>query len=373
MQNRTDALPGKPVLNISYHVIPMDGDRVQFRKAHDVFVIKGAGLLQLVRDLFPLLTGRSTLEEIFGHLADKHSRESIIGLLHRLAQRHVVKEYVEEHQHHPGMSNSQKLYYSQFTPQPGARLTCLSNARVAVLGLGPLGVSVATSLGRSGVGAIHVSDSLPVTGDDVLLSGFSSEDMGITREKAFLDNARKALPGIQLEALPDTPFERGKYDYLVVCLEKYRPDILERINTLSLKSGTPFTWCCLDCHHGTIGPTVLPRETACFRCYTTRVRANADHPEELQAFETQLREQGNPAEFGYLPSHIQLLAGFASLEVVKDLSGLTPPLTYNAQLEINLLSMEFTLHPVLKLPRCSACGRHLSAGAPVRPFKERTI
>ena len=64
--------------------------------------------------------------------------------------------------------------------------------------------------------------------------------------------------------------------------------------------------------------------------------------------------------------------GLAALEVVKDLSGLTPPLTYNAQLEINLLNMEFALHPVLKLPRCSVCGRLLSSGAPVRPFKERT-
>ena len=371
MQSRTDDMPGKPVLNISYHVIPMDGDRVQFRKAHDVFVIKMPGLLELVRDLFPLLDGRP-LEDVIDQLQKKHSRESILGLLQRLAQRHVVKEAVEERDDLSSMSSVQKLYYSQFTPQPGARLACLGNALIAILGLGPLGVSVATSLGRSGVGALHVSDPLPVTGDDVLLSGFSSADMGTSREEAFLDKARAALPGSQWEALPGLAFERGKYDYIVVCLEKYQPDILERINTLSMESGTPYTWCCLDCHCGTVGPTVLPHETACFRCYTTRTRANADYPAELQAFEDQLREQGNPTEFGYMPSHIQILAGLASLEVVKDLSGLTPPLTYNAQLEINLLNMEFALHPVLKLPRCSVCGRLLSSGAPVRPFKERT-
>ena len=95
MQSRTDDMPGKPVLNISYHVIPMDGDRVQFRKAHDVFVIKRPGLLELVRDLFPLLDGRP-LEDVIDQLQKKHSRESILGLLQRLAQRHVVKEAVEE-------------------------------------------------------------------------------------------------------------------------------------------------------------------------------------------------------------------------------------------------------------------------------------
>jgi hypothetical protein len=67
---------------------------------------------------------------------------------------------------------------------------------------------------------------------------------------------------------------------------------------------------------------------------------------------------------------VHILAGIASLEIIKDLSGLTPPLTYNAQLEINLLSMEFALHPVLKLPRCPACTRLQTAGAPVRPFAE---
>ena len=153
MQSRTDDMPGKPVLNISYHVIPMDGDRVQFRKAHDVFVIKRPGLLELVRDLFPLLDGRP-LEDVIDQLQKKHSRESILGLLQRLAQRHVVKEAVEERDDLSSMSSVQKLYYSQFTPQPGARLACLGNALIAILGLGPLGVSVATSLGRSGVGAL---------------------------------------------------------------------------------------------------------------------------------------------------------------------------------------------------------------------------
>jgi bacteriocin biosynthesis cyclodehydratase domain-containing protein len=127
----------------------------------------------------------------------------------------------------------------------------------------------------------------------------------------------------------------------------------------------------MDGHCATVGPTVLPRETACFHCYTTRVKANTDHPEALQAYEDHLMTHGNNAVFGYLPPHIQTLAGLAALDVIKDLSGLTPPLTYNAQLEMNLLNMEFELHPVLRLPRCPSCSRLVTSGAVVRPFMER--
>lgn len=76
MQSRTDDMPGKPVLNISYHVIPMDGDRVQFRKAHDVFVIKRPGLLELVRDLFPLLDGARWKTSLTNCRKNIHGRAS---------------------------------------------------------------------------------------------------------------------------------------------------------------------------------------------------------------------------------------------------------------------------------------------------------
>jgi thiazole/oxazole-forming peptide maturase SagC family component len=373
MKNKTHALPQRPHLSISYHIIPMDNDRVQFRNGHDVFVIKGPGLLELIHALMPLLTGQFTMDEVIQRLEKHHARENILGVLHRLVQRRVVKETIEASVPHTGCANVQNIFYSHFTQTPQRHLAALSQSRVTIVGLGPLGASLCDALARSGIGSIEVADDAPVTQDDVTLGGFPPKALGTPRAVAFVTAISARYPNTTWTAAPDlaaTSAPQDPSDYIAVCLETYRPDILKQINAFSLACGTPYTWCSLDCQHGSVGPTVLPQETACFECYSTRVKANADHPDELSAYEDQLSRHGNPTTYGFLPPHVHILAGIASLEIIKDLSGLTPPLTYNAQLEINLLSMEFALHPVLKLPRCPACTRLQTAGAPVRPFAE---
>ena len=66
-----------------------------------------------------------------------------------------------------------------------------------------------------------------------------------------------------------------------------------------------------------------------------------------------------------------MLAGFTATEIIKDISGLTPPTTYGAQISFDMLTTEFDLHPVLKLPRCPVCSRLKDHGAMIRPFLER--
>lgn len=376
MQAKTSKLPQRPIVNTSYHIVGMDGDRVQFRNGQDLFVIKGPDLMALVNDLMPLLTGKNTLEKVIGQLTDRYPEKSILTILTRLVQRRVVRENIEEEIDCLSFLTSQKAYFSQFSQAPSPNLTALAKSHVTVLGLGPIGVSVAKILAQSGIGHISVSDPETIQAEDTVSAGYTTESIGTSREESFVESARKTFPNTRWEVMnisQDFSEPLDLPNYIAVCHEKYRPDILEHVNKYCLSSDIPYTWCCLDALYGTIGPTVLPHETACFDCYTTRLNANADYPDELQAYEKQLRAHGNPTTFGYLQPHTQILAGFTSLEVLKDISGLTPPITYNAQLEINLLTMEFALHPVLKLPRCPTCSRLLTSGAPVRPFAEQAV
>lgn len=377
MNNEMENLPEHPRIRVSYHVIPMDEERIQFRNGPDAFIVKGQRLPALVRDLLPLLNGALASTEILERLSPDHSPQSVARLIRSLVQRRVVEENAQRPCHPHGIAGVQETYFRQFTKDPGCHLSALSRASILVVGLGPLGLCLADILARSGVGEICGTDDGRVEDDDIRLSdGYGNGDRGALKADAFARSAGKRFPDTRWTS-DSSPLESGVLDraadYLVVCLEKYRPDILSQVNDHSLRSGIPFVWCCMDGHCATVGPTVLPRETACFQCYTTRVKANADHPEALQAYEDHLVNHGNTAVFGYLPPHIQTLAGLAALEVVKDLSGLTPPLTYNAQLEMNLLNMEFELHPVLRLPRCPSCSRLADSGAVVRPFMERVI
>jgi bacteriocin biosynthesis cyclodehydratase domain-containing protein len=94
-----------------------------------------------------------------------------------------------------------------------------------------------------------------------------------------------------------------------------------------------------------MGPLVEPRVTACYACCRTRREAaHFGWKAETGAEEVGV---GLPFAVG-----LDLLA----LEVLKILSGAATPMTWNRLWRLDLASGVATLHPVLKLPRCPACG-----------------
>lgn len=378
-------VPKQPKIRISYHIIPMSDDRVQLRSGSDAFIMRGKSVHDLLNELFPLLTGEHQVESIIEKLSDKYPRESIIQFIHKLTQRRVLEDASLE----PTLSvnketlelyQAQLSYFSHFSENSYDPQARLHRARVGIFGLGPLGVRVARSLSSSGVGTIIGIDAGNVTQTDINQEHFyRPADQGQPRGKVFPECGQRYQPMTSWEGIDNRLKDQDDFardlkglDYLVVCLESFQPWLYEQINQACLELNLIWTWCTLDGHEGMVGPTVIPWETACWKCYDLRVKANMDHYEEYMAYEDHLYKQKiNQAQFGYLLPSIDFLAGLSALEVVKDLSGLTPPLTYGTQLAVNLLTTQFELHPVLKVPRCPACGRLEREGAIVRPFLEQ--
>lgn len=106
-----------------------------------------------------------------------------------------------------------------------------------------------------------------------------------------------------------------------------------------------------------VGPTVVPGDTACWKCYEHRVKGVQDHYVEFTAFQQFLREnpEVDPVS-SRLPALGQTLAGMAAFETVRILTNLLPPLTYGAMITLNCMTMSLDVHDVLKLPRCPVCG-----------------
>lgn len=353
----------------------MDGDRVLLTSGHDSFVLKGKNIEPLLNGIFAALLETSHTGSVIARLGAVYPEDAITGILAKLLNRRVLHPSLDAAFSEDAHNEKFTRYFYNFTHAPEKCFNKLRSARVALFGAGPLGGHVALALAGSGLGEISVCDRECLGEDEAAISPlYAGNASGKEKGASFVEYASRALPRTKWTAMADDALDAQHhtgFDYFIACAEKYDPQLFEKINILAVQTGKPFLWACLDGTKALVGPTVLPHETACFRCYETRVMSNADHPEELSALTDFLKQHGNSADFGYLLPHILTVSGIASLEVIKDLSYLTPPVTYNAQLEINLLTMEYELHPVLKVPRCPVCSRLVASGPPVRPFMEK--
>ena len=141
-------------------------------------------------------------------------------------------------------------------------------------------------------------------------------------------------------------------DVAVLCDDGFNADRYRRLNRLCLDR--EITWTSFR-DLGTrfeVGPTVIPFETGCWRCYELRRVSNDDAYELWAETATALSAQGR--SLGALPSAPgpSLLA----VEILKLLTGFSRPITRGTLFSFDLLRFEARLHPVLKIPRCAACG-----------------
>ena len=206
----------------------------------------------------------------------------------------------------------------------------LSRARVARVGLGAAGSRLEEELAACGVGSLVRVDA-----------GELSAGAG-------------AWPG-----------ELAQADIVVLCEDRFDPETYRRVNEACLERRTIWTSFRDLGSRFEIGPTVIPYESACWRCYALR-RASNDDDHELWT-ETASALAADGRSLGSLNARPgpSLLA----VEVVKLLTGFSRPISRGALLSFDLLRFEARVHPVLKIPRCAACGAAARGQAPWRIWR----
>jgi bacteriocin biosynthesis cyclodehydratase domain-containing protein len=141
-------------------------------------------------------------------------------------------------------------------------------------------------------------------------------------------------------------------DLIVLCDDGFDPDCFDSVNRYCLEQR--LTWTSYR-DLGTryeIGPLVVPFETACFACLEQRRRGNVPSYDERLTMRRALSAAGG--SLGRL--NLTLGGDVLALEVIKVLTRFGRPMTYGAVYSFDVASLEGVLHPVLKLPRCRACG-----------------
>jgi bacteriocin biosynthesis cyclodehydratase domain-containing protein len=198
---------------------------------------------------------------------------------------------------------------------------------VTVIGAGPLGARIASSLASHPVGRIEL----------------------LAERAPGVDAIRSAVDGTALT---------------VVALERTDLRLAHLVNRVCLELRRPWLHAGMDGNRGLIGPLFVPPYTACFNDYWTLVAATTPSPAMANAY----RRRTSSREDNDLPSgppvFADIVAGHAVLAVLHFLLRDTS-FAVGRQVVVDFDSLRIDVEDVLKLPRCPVCGTDRPSRRPV--------
>ncbi|WHZ23394.1 MAG: hypothetical protein OJF47_002506 [Nitrospira sp.] len=140
-----------------------------------------------------------------------------------------------------------------------------------------------------------------------------------------------------------------KFDCLVATSDFGGSEEMRQWNRLCIERNQPFLPVVLKDLVGYIGPLVIPGETACYECLTTRLNSNQDGCSS----EGMIPEE--QSVLGFHPSMASMLGDLAAFEIMKVFGEALPNRKVGTLIEVKLLVPELKTRKILKIPRCSAC------------------
>jgi bacteriocin biosynthesis cyclodehydratase domain-containing protein len=173
----------------------------------------------------------------------------------------------------------------------------------------------------------------------------------VVGEGAVADHAIATLAdsGVAVTSICGSQFQAGAARgawCVVAALDAPGPAVLDRVNQASLEQGWPWIPAVIESGAAVIGPAVIPRQTACYRCYELRRLANAG-PSGQRA----------PMDDAAAPAPLAACAGsFLALEAVRLISRLAAPQSAGRTIVLDFFAPMIATHRVLRLPNCPACG-----------------
>jgi bacteriocin biosynthesis cyclodehydratase domain-containing protein len=283
--------------------VPMDAENLLV-KGPVLFARYGGEAVPVLRAMLPLLDGTRTPEEIAAQIGQ--GAQDVRDVLEGLAADKVVEDAAEDEPlRAPAPRLAPQLQaWSHLTGSPGKAQNRVAAARVHLSGTGTVADEVARILRAAGVG----------------------------------------------EASLDVPLAEATH--AILALDAPDPQAFLAMNDRCLAARVPWTGVFLDNLEAIIGPTVLPGQSACWRCYDLRVKGAHPNLERLLRYEAAPKPALAPLA---LPSFAPLAGASAAQAVLLALAGAGAPPLAGYALRVELLEMRAQRHRVLRIPRCPAC------------------
>jgi bacteriocin biosynthesis cyclodehydratase domain-containing protein len=301
------SLPPRPALKPWYRLLP-DDDRLLLQYGETVVSFQGGAVRRLLPALLPLLDGTRSVDEIVQILGPR-VRRAVEQALELLERHGLLTEAVEEAPVESERRSAEFLAANDPAGRsPAALLAAIRAAHVLVAGTGSLALEVASSLRRSGVGAL---EQLPL--------GVSGRDL-----RSF-DLAVAAPAGEELPGLPDW-------------------------NRAALTAGLEWLQVLpFDGLLAAIGPLYVPRETGCYECFRIRRASNVECGRDFLAL------QDVAVQLPASASVEQTVAGLAATMTLRWLvqrDQFLPGTWYALELSPQ---PALGTHVLYRIPRCPAC------------------
>jgi len=364
-------LPARPRISEWYRILPMPSGEVRLDSATRSFAFRAPDP-EGIRRVLAALDGTRTVDQIRRELAGP-DLSLLEPLLQSLNEHFLLREGTCDAE---VLSETERRwwqpqidFFSNFSTAANPGLadwpevkstgyhyqSCLRNATVGIFGCGRLGSQVARDLSVLGIGRVLCVDDEVVSHEAATADAwYDHRHVGQPRATAVAQLVANTAPLCSAEAIQSHDFvgPLRRCDVAVLAQDAFRPSEYESFNEASLSLGLPWTSCRVTATELQLGPTVVPRQTACWTCFDVRRRSNLTEHEEAVLVERAWGDVGMPPTLAVLPG-----LSFLALDLAKLLTGFAPVATLGSLLSVSLLSSGTCAHPVLRLPRCRSCGR----------------
>lgn len=212
-------------------------------------------------------------------------------------------------------------------------LKTLKSTEVLVMSSGEIGPLIVEMLASAGVGNVFVNHRR----DD----GTSGTFDGATTVQAWDESEPQINDRVE------------EVDLCISATMQPCPGASTLVNKLALKAGTPSVYANVTGYDITIGPTVLPGETACFECYNKHRTGNMSSGDGYEAFE-QVAKNRTGTVTDCLP-FAEIAAGFLATDIINFLC-YGHGFTVGSIVTFDMSNLSMESNDVLKFPRCDICG-----------------
>lgn len=329
-----------------YHIIPTDKEELYFKSFNRFTAIKGKSA-SLIKEIVTALKNRKTLSALSQELSiHKEDLQKICDILLQRGFITKISAAEDELKQHKNEIDYISYFTSDFNPEKSIDfLKKILESDITIISNGTLGRKVAGNL-FSNQQKVRFVDFTRYNSEEPILKLEATREKAACNEYHALIKDEKVLKDII-----------AKSDLVVIASDTpINPMLLSTVNRLCLDTGKTWLMVYMDGLRGHVGPTFIPKETACFTCLSQRFKSNVENFKEYEMFDEYLASETNYDHCTPHEYHTTALSGLVSYEILRILSSFDDPVSFNKELTIDFTTFETGSETVLKLPRCSSCG-----------------